>query len=112
MSGLDKINSYYRSEAIKTLLRNYPPMLADVLHDNGEGIKLDATVENLDLDEPFETLLRVAWDIWNGTGETEFDQVLEALTMEDFMAFLDSMKKYAELRQKIHSAYASGAEND
>ncbi len=112
MSELDIINTKYRTEAIKTLLRNHSPLLSDVLDASGDGMNKNATVDAMDLDEPFETLLRVAWDIWNGTGETEFCKVLESLCTEDFMAFIDSMEKCTELRRKIHGAHISGSEND
>jgi len=110
MSELQSANIQLRVEAIKKLLVNHPSLLKQVIKD--ETMNLDAVPEEMDLFEPEEILLRVAWDIWNGAGETEFHQVLNELSMEDFDAFMDAMEGFRTLRLKIHHLYASGAEND
>lgn len=112
MSELSKINVVLRVEAIKAALEHHPSLLKRLLNDNQDSINLNATPEELDCDEPEDTLVRVAWDIWNGSGETELDKVLHQLTGDDYEAFLNSMKKFGRLRERIYSAYASGSEND
>jgi len=112
MSELSNINAQYRVAAIKTLMRNRPSLLEKMLDETGQGFNLDATPESVDCDDPEEILIRLAWDIWNGTGETEFDKVLEMLPVEDFTAFVAAMGKFEELRERIFHAYASGSEND
>lgn len=101
-----------RVEAIRLALSNHPSLLKRLLNADGDGINLQSTPELLDCDDPEDILVRLAWDIWNGAGETEFDKVLNQLCTEDFLAFLAAMKKFSELRSRIHSAYASGSEND
>ncbi|MGK7344391.1 MAG: hypothetical protein ACNS63_01110 [Candidatus Nitrospinota bacterium M3_3B_026] len=112
MSELDKINTEMRLSAIRAVLRNHPEVLKEIIAPDGQGINLKATPDELDMIEPMDILVRVAWDIWNGTGETEFDKVLDQLPPEDFEAFIDAMKGFAELRRRIWSSYATGAEND
>lgn len=112
MSELSKINVELRVGAIRDVLAHHPALLKRLLNDNGDGINLNATPDELDCDEPEDILVRVAWDIWNGSGETEFDKVLHQLTADDYEAFLNSMIKFGKLRQRIYSAYASGSEND
>jgi len=112
MSELSDINVKLRIEAISLALRNHPDLLEEILNHNRDGINLESTPDNLDCSEPFNTLVRVAWDIWNGTGETEFDMVLELLPAADFCAFVEAMKKFSQLRDRIYHSYASGSEND
>jgi len=112
MSELSTTNVTMRIEAIKTALRNHPFLVRELLTPDGKGMNLDATPEALDLDEPADILVRIVWDIWNGTGETEFDKVLDQLPKDDFDAFVDAMKAFSDLRQKIWHSYATGAEND
>jgi len=112
MSELSKINVKFRVEAIKAALEHHPSLLKRLLNGDFDSINLNATVEALDCDEPEDILARVAWDIWNGSGETEFDKILHQLAPEDYEAVLNSMKKFGELRGRIYSAYASGSEND
>ncbi|MBI5815724.1 MAG: hypothetical protein HZB29_08965 [Nitrospinae bacterium] len=111
MSELSKINSTMRGAAIRTLLRNHPRILCEVL-DESCDINQEMTPDNVDYDDTGEILLRVAWDIWNGSGEAEFHRVLNELPAEDFEAFVDAMKDFAALRAKIRFAYASGSQND
>ncbi|MDH5637680.1 MAG: hypothetical protein OEZ04_04255 [Nitrospinota bacterium] len=112
MSELQSVNIQLRVEAIKELLRNHPSILAKLLDGDGTGINLNSTPDNMDLFDPEEILVRVAWDIWNGAGETEFHSVLHDLSMEDFDAFMDAMVIFKKLRMKIHHLYVSGAEDD
>ncbi|HEB73354.1 MAG TPA: hypothetical protein ENI77_12150 [Nitrospirae bacterium] len=112
MSELSKMNVEYRVDAIRAALKHHPSLLKRLLNDNQDGINLNATVEALDCDEPEDILVRVAWDIWNGSGETEFDKILHQLMPDDYEAVLNSMKKFGKLRERIYSAYASGSEND
>lgn len=112
MSDLDRINVEMRLSAIRTVLRNHPEVLKEIIAPDGKGMRLDATPDELDMIEPMDILVRMAWDIWNGTGETEFDKVLDQLPPEDFAAFIDAMGQFAELRRKIWYSYATGAEND
>ncbi|MBI4827719.1 MAG: hypothetical protein HY804_02725 [Nitrospinae bacterium] len=111
MSELGAVNVTMRVDAIRALLRHHPALLNRML--NGSGLfDPAATPEALDLHEPEETLARIAWDIWNGAGGTEFGMALEILPPEDFEAFIEAMRAVALLRGKIRHFYASGAEND
>lgn len=112
MSELSDTNIAMRLAAIKTVLRNHPLLLQELLTPDGEGMNLEATPEALDFDEPADIIVRLAWDIWNGTGETEFDKVLDQLPQPDFEAFIDAMRDFSQLRRKIWSLYASGSEDD
>lgn len=112
MSDLSSVNAALRVEAIKKLLRNHPSVLKRLLEPSGETLNVSATAESMDLFEPEEILTRIAWDIWNGAGETEFHKVLHDLSMEDFDAFMDAMETFRKLRRKIHGLYASGSEDD
>lgn len=112
MSELSTFNVAMRVEAIKIVLANHPDLLKQVLNEKGDGIDLNSTPDEMDCYEPDDVLVRIAWDIWNGSGETEFDKVLELLPMEDFHAFIEAMEKFAELRKRIHHSYASGMEDD
>ena len=112
MSELQTVNIQMRVDAIKTLLRNHPSILAQLLNEDQSSVNLDSTPDNMDLYDPEEILVRVAWDIWNGTGDTEFHSVLHDLTMEDFEAFMEAMSIFKALRVKIHHLYASGSEDD
>ncbi len=112
MSDLSKINEDLRLEAIRAALVHHPSLLKLLLNKSGDSMDLKSTPEHLDCDEPEDILARIAWDIWNGTGETEFDKVLHHLSMDDFHAFLEAMKIFGRLRDKIYSAYASGSEDD
>lgn len=112
MSELSKINVEFRVEAIRTALAHHPSLLKRLLNGSGDCIDLNATPDALDCDEPEDILVRVAWDIWNGSGETEFDKVLHQLMADDYEAVLNAMKKFGKLRERIYSAYASGSEND
>ncbi|MDH5679349.1 MAG: hypothetical protein OEZ55_05830 [Nitrospinota bacterium] len=112
MSELQSANIQLRVEAIKALLRNHPSILAQLLVEDESGINLNSTPDSMDLYNQEDILVRVAWDIWNGAGETEFHAVLHDLSMEDFDAFLEAMAKFKILRLKIHHLYASGAEDD
>jgi len=112
MSELASINVTLRVEAIKKLLRNHPGVLKKLLDPSGQTLNVSSTPESMDLFEPEEILVRVAWDIWNGAGETEFHKVLHVLEMEDFNAFMDAMEGFRALRRRIHQMYASGSEND
>ncbi|MDH4182612.1 MAG: hypothetical protein OEV92_00185 [Nitrospinota bacterium] len=112
MSELQSINIQLRVAAIKTLLRNHPTVLARLLAKDGTTMNLASTPESMDLYDPEEILVRVAWDIWNGAGETEFHKILHDISMPDFDAFMDAMVAFRALRQKIEHLYASGAEND
>ncbi|VAX22607.1 hypothetical protein MNBD_NITROSPINAE01-327 [hydrothermal vent metagenome] len=111
MSDLSKINSDMRLTAIKTVLRNHPFLIEKLTKENG-AFDTTATPETLDLDDPGDILVRLAWDIWNGGGETELDKVFNQLSEEDFVAFIDGMKDFLALRKKIHFAYVSGMEDD
>ena len=110
MSELQSVNIQMRVDAIRQLMRNHPSLLAKVIR-NGT-MNLEADPDKMDLFEPEEILVRLAWDIWNGAGETEFHQVLHEISMEDFDAFMDAMTTFRALRLKIHHLYASGSEND
>ncbi|MDH5509380.1 MAG: hypothetical protein OEZ32_03395 [Nitrospinota bacterium] len=112
MSELQSVNAQLRVEAIKALLRNHPSILAQMLDGEGTTVNLNSTPESMDLFDPEEILVRVAWDIWNGAGETEFHSVLHTLSIEDFDAFMDAMVIFKKLRMKIHHLYASGSEDD
>jgi len=112
MSDLSKINVTMRVSAIKAALRNHPAMLEKLLTPAGDSMNVEATPEALDFDEPADILVRLAWDIWNGSGETEFDKILDQLPQKDFDAFIDAMKEFSELRRKIWFCYASGSEDD
>lgn len=111
MSELGKINQDMRLLAIKTVFRNHPVLLEKISTPQGD-FNLSSTPEALNLDEPADILIRIAWDIWNGSGESELDKILNQLSSDDFEAFIDAMKDYHALRQKIHFSYVSGAEND
>ena len=54
----------------------------------------------------------MAWDLWNGGGESEMDKILHFLGPDDFNAFIDALKEFANMQAKVHHAYASGSEND
>ncbi len=112
MSDLSIFNVELRLCAIKELLKNHPDLLGKLLSSDGGSINLGATPDNLDCYDPDDVLVRLAWDIWNGTGETEFDKVLSVLQAEDFGSFIDAMKIFLQLQEKIHHAYATGSEND
>ena len=111
MSELGAVNVSMRVDAIRALLRHHPELLGKMLGGRG-ALDPSATPESLDLHEPEETLARIAWDIWNGAGGTEFGMALEILPAEDFEAFIESMRVFSLLRGKIRHFYASGAEND
>lgn len=111
MSDLAAINSEMRVTAIKTILRNHPFIIEKMIKAN-DTFDTNATPEALDLDDPADILVRLAWDIWNGGGETELDKVFNQLSEEDFVAFIDGMKDFLALRKKIHFAYVSGMEDD
>ncbi len=111
MSNLSIFNNQMRLDAIKAVLRNHP-VIMDMLITSDGNFNTEATPEFLDLDDSGDILVRLAWDIWNGGGESELDKILNQLSQEDFAAFIDGMKGFYDLRQKIHYAYISGSEND
>jgi hypothetical protein len=112
MSELSDINISMRLAAIKTLLRNHPPLLKKVLTPDGKRFNVEATPVALALDDPWDLLVCIAWDIWNGAGGAELDRVLNELPQADFDAFIAAMKEFADLREKIRFAYVSGMEDD
>lgn len=101
-----------RLSAIKILLRNHPVLFDMLTTADGSMFNTEATPEKLELIDPGDLLVRVAWDLWNGGGESEMDKILHFLGQEDFDAFIDSLKEFAKMRAKVHHAYASGSEND
>ncbi len=111
MSDLTRINHEMRTSAIEMVLRNHPFLLGKLITEDGQ-FNTGATPEKLDLDEPADILVRIAWDIWNGGGETEFEKILTQLPQDDFIAFIDSMTEFLRLRKKIHFSYITGSEND
>lgn len=111
MSNLNNINNSMRLSAIKTLLRNHPGLIDMLTTADGE-FNSKATPEELDLIDPGDILVRLAWDLWNGGGESELEKALHILTPADFEAFIDALKEFALMRARIHHAHASGAEND
>ncbi len=112
MSDLASINTSMRLAAIKTLLRNHPRLLEKLVTPDGKRFNVESTPEALALDDPWDVLIRVAWDIWNGAGGAEFDRVLNELAQDDFDAFADAMRDFSDLRKKIRFAYVSGMEDD
>lgn len=110
MSELSQVNTDMRMDAIRILLRNHPDLAARIIRN--DGIDLSAKPDDMELDDPWDTMLRLVWDIWNGAGETEMDKVLNLLPHDDFEAFVDAMKAYGALRNKIKFLYASGSQND
>ena len=112
MSDLADINISMRLAAIKTLLRNHPPLLEKVLTPDGKRFNVESTADALALDDPWDLLICIAWDIWNGAGGAELDRVLNELSQADFDAFIAAMKDFSDLRDKIRFAYVSGMEDD
>jgi hypothetical protein len=112
MSELADINISMRLAAIKTLLRNHPQLLEKVLTPDGKRFNVEATPAALALDDPWDLLVCIAWDIWNGAGGAELDRVLNELSQADFDAFIAAMKGFSDLRDKIRFAYVSGMEDD
>lgn len=112
MSDLASINVSMRIDAIKTLLRNHPQLLEKILTPDGKRFNVEATPSALALDDPWDLLVCIAWDIWNGSGGAELDRVLNELPQADFDAFIGAMKDFADLRAKIKFAYVSGMEDD
>jgi hypothetical protein len=112
MSDLASINTSMRLAAIKTLLRNHPRLLEKVVTPDGKRFNVEATPEALALDDPWDLLVCMAWDIWNGAGGAEFDRILNELPQADFEAFIAAMKDFSDLRDKIRFAYVSGMEDD
>ena len=101
-----------RLSAIKILLRNHPILIDMMTTNDGETFNTDATPEALELVDPGDLLVCMAWDLWNGGGESEMDKILHVLGPEDFDAFIDALKEFAKMRARVYHAYASGAEND
>lgn len=112
MSDLSNINISMRLAAIKTLLRNHPRLMEKLITPDGKRFNVEATPEALSLDDPWDLLACMAWDIWNGAGGAEFDRILNELPQNDFDAFIDAMKDFSDLRKKIRFAYVSGMEDD
>jgi hypothetical protein len=101
-----------RLAAIKTLLRNHPRLTEKLITPDGDRFNVEATPQALALDDPWDLLVCIAWDIWNGAGGAELDRVLNELPQDDFDAFIAAMKDFSDLRAKIKFAYVSGMEDD
>ena len=101
-----------RLSAIKILLRNHPVLVDMLTTDGGETFNTEATPEALELVDPGDLLVSMAWDLWNGGGESEMDKILHMLGPEDFDAFIDALKEFSKMRSRVRHAYASGSEND
>jgi len=113
MSIIGDINAELRIEAIRTLLQHHPRLQDELLLAEGKGfINTKATPEELCLVDPGDILVRLAWDIWNGGGESELEKVFTQLSPDDFEAFVEAMVVYGKLRNKIRGMHASGLEND
>lgn len=112
MSELADINISMRLAAIKTLLHNHPRLLEKLITPDGKRFNVEATPTALALDDPWDLLVCIAWDIWNGAGGAELDRVLNELSQADFDAFIAAMKDFSDLRKKIRFAYVSGMEDD
>jgi hypothetical protein len=111
MSIIDNINTKLRLAAINTLLKNHPALL-DMLITADGSFNAKATPEALDLIDPGDILVRLAWDLWNGGGESELAKALDILGQNDFEAFVAALGDYATMRAKIKYAHLSGSEND
>ncbi len=112
MSEILNISISMRMDAIRTLLRNHPVLVDMITTKDGSGLNPAAYPDELDLIEPGNTLIRIAWDLWNGGGESEMDIVLNQLPAKDFEAFIDSLKDFSKMRAKLFYAHSTGAEND
>ncbi len=112
MSELSDVNRIMRIDVIKILLKHHPVLIDMLLTQDHENFNVEATPEKLDLNDRGDMLVRLAWDFWNGAGDSEFDSLLNQLAQDDFEAFAEAVALYSKLRRKVMAIYASGAEND